>query len=114
MSKLEKDVRDLISRYVAGIDTLETLSHGLPDGHDLDAAKEPDVKHLVLLTIGYLADYQRDNLSESELRRLLSAEASWHLDRISTTAVTPDPPQAPVETRVRAGAGTEPQGALAS
>jgi len=112
MSELERLVRDVISRYVAGIITLDALSHGLPDGWDLDEADEPDVKRLVLLTIGYLSDYQRDNLSENEIRRLLSAEASWHLER-AFTGVNPPPREPdPVETRVRAG--TRPQEVLAS
>ncbi len=112
MSELERFVRDLISRYVAGIITLEALSHGLPDGWDLDAADEPEVKRLVLLTIGYLSDYQRDNLSESQLRQLLSAEASWHLERASTGVNPPPREPDPVETRVHAG--TRPPKVLVS
>lgn len=104
-------MRDLISRYVAGLITLEALSHGLPDGWDLDEADEAEVKRLVLLTIGYLSDYQRDNLSESEVRRLLSAEASWRLER-AFAGVNPARPPAQVGTHVHAD--TKPQEVLAS
>ena len=112
MGKVEKKVRDLIARYSAGIITLEQLGQGLPDGWDLDRVNEREAKRLVLLVTGYFADYQRDNLSESELRRLLDAEASWHLERSSAAVVTPARPPAPVATHVRAD--REPLEALAS
>lgn len=114
MTELERFVRDLIARYVAGIITLEALSHSLPDGWDLDAAEEPEVRRLVLLTVGYLADYQRDHLSESQLRQLLSDEASWHLKRSSDGVNPPAHRIDLVETRVHAGADREPEAALVS
>jgi hypothetical protein len=112
MGNVEKRVRDLIARYVAGIITLEQFDHGLPDGWDLDQISEPEARRLVLLVMGYLADYGRENLSASELRQLLGAEASWHLERASEAA-TPARPPDPVATQVHAGAGRELQAALA-
>lgn len=105
MSQLESSVRDLISRYVAASITVDELSHRLPDGWDLDEGAEPDVKQLVLRTIGHIADYQRDVLSEDELRRILGRDASWHVARVFEGVSLPQQ-TSPVETRVRAGART--------
>lgn len=112
MSELERSVRDLIARYVAGMITLAALGQVLPDGWDLDAADEPEAKRLVLLTVGCISDYERGNLPESEVRGRLSAEASWHLERASTVVSPPPLEPGPVETHVRAD--TKPQEVLAS
>ena len=92
---------------------MDELSHRLPDGWDLDEAAEPSVKQLVLRTIGHIADYERDVLSESELRQVLRPEASWHVECVFE-GISPPRPTFPVETQVRVGARTRPQEVLAS
>lgn len=113
MAEVERSVRDLISHYVADLITLEALGRGLPDGWELDRVDEPEIKRLVLLIIGYLSEYERDNLTEAEIRRRLSPEASWHLVRTSTS-VNPTPRPEQVFTQVRADADTELQEVLVS
>lgn len=114
MSELETSVRDLISRYVAGLVTIDDLSDGLPDGWDLDAAREPDAKRLVLLTVGRISDYQREAVSLSDFVEALRGEASWHLERTlnATNVLRPSAPR--VSTQLHVGADRQPQVALAS
>lgn len=114
MSTLEASVRDLISRYVAESISVEDLSDGLPDGWDLDEANEPEVKRLVLKTVGRIADYQRNALSENELRSLLAPEISWHVKRVFEGISPPRPAGSQASTSVRAGAGKQPVVVLAS
>ncbi len=113
MSTLEASVRDLIARYVASSITAEELSDRLPDGWDLDEAAEPVATDVVLRAIGYLAEYQRNDRSESELRKALKSDASWHVERsISPAAklIT----QSHSAVWVRADAGTPLQEVPAS
>ena len=106
MTTLEASVRHLISLYVAESIPIEELSDALPDGWELDEAGEPDVKRLVLQTIGRIADYEREALTEDQLRKLLDPETVWRSERVFA-ALSPPPPRGPqASTEVRAGAGT--------
>lgn len=113
MRKLETSVRDLISRYVAGSITVDQLSDALPDGWDLDEADEPATAALVMLVVGYIAEYQLNRRSETQLREDLKREASWRvghkLEAINRPITTPH-----LATQAHAGAGTRLQVVLAS
>ena len=113
MSTLEASLRDLIARYVAVSISLDDLSRGLPDGWDMDQADDRKLRRLVLMTVGRIADVERDALTEEALRALLSPEASWHLET-SLQAINPPLPPAQSLTEVRAGAGTRSVAVLAS
>lgn len=113
MSTLEASVRDLIARYVASSITAEELSESLPDGWDLDEAAEPVATDLVLRAIGYLAEYQRSDRSESELKEALTGEASWHLERSASPAANLIIQSQPLVS-VRADADTPLREVLAS
>lgn len=113
MTEIERLLRDRIARYVASIITLDELTRSLPDGWELDQADDPDARRLTLLVTGFVTDYERGNLSASELRERLGGEASWRLERVSAT-VNPAHPPVPLETSVHAGVGREPLEVLAS
>lgn len=105
-SPLETAVRDLIARYVAASISAEDLADGLPDGWNLDEADEPAVADIVLLTIGYLAEYEAGDRGEDELRAALEPYASWRVER-RTGSASPLTVEPQFETRVTADADTE-------
>lgn len=102
MATLEESVRDQISLYVAGYKTADGLNDSLPDTAVLDQAADDATTELVMLVIGYLAEYQRGDRLEVALRDALSSEVSWSLERTLLSAVSPTG----LTIEVRAGAGT--------
>jgi hypothetical protein len=114
MSNLESSVRDSISRYVSELASVSDLSHQLPDGWALDEQNDPQTTKLVMLVMGYLADYDNGHLNELELRQRLASEASWQVQRSLDGGDMKllIPPK--VETSVRVGAGRPLRKALAS
>jgi hypothetical protein len=113
MRDLEASVRDAISRYVADSISVDELAGRLPDAWDVDEAGEEETTELVLFVVGQITEYELGRQSEQELRSALKGEASWLVDR--EFVATDDPVTTPeFETRVRSGAGTEPQKVLVS
>lgn len=111
MSKLETDVRDLISRYLAGSFAIEELQDSLPDPWDLEEAGEPDAQRLVMRVVGLLSEVELGRMTEPTVRYSLKPEASWLVKRAYSgqpVSVTPSP-----AVKVRAGAGSEPLEAYA-
>jgi hypothetical protein len=103
MTKLEASVRELISLYVEGYISADALNDALPGTSELDEAKDIALMRLVVLTIGYLAEYQAGELPEDALRAALEQHGGgWRLQRV----IPADPDQAEPEAQVRVGADT--------
>jgi hypothetical protein len=102
MQNLEASVRDQISLYVEGYLSADDLNDKLPDTSDLDEA-DGEAVSLVMLVIGYLAEYQNGDRLEESLRDALREHASWSIERSSLSGVKTVPG---FEVQVRAGAGT--------
>jgi hypothetical protein len=74
----EAAVVGLLVRYVAGIITASELARRLPDGWELDQQDDPELRRLVLRTMGYLAGYQNGVHGEFDLKQALrSLILSW-------------------------------------
>jgi hypothetical protein len=67
----EPEVRDQIARYLATDISAVALEVSLPDGWDLDQARDPQLRRLVLTVLGYLSEFRNGDLSEDELRMRL-------------------------------------------
>lgn len=102
MPTLEASVRDQISLYVGGYISADELNDALPDTFDIDEADEQDGTELVMLVIGYLAEYQAEDRTEEGLRAALVGHASWSSEQSFTTFTT----QPGVEAEIRVGART--------
>lgn len=113
MGQLDASVRNLVALYLAGSLSVEQLGDDLPDGWDLDEGQDAAATDLTLRVMGYLAEFQKGDLDEAELRTTLTPYAAWVVERTlgsfsGSVSLTPD-----YEARVSLGAGTEPQGVLA-
>src|SRR5947209_4046837 len=65
-------VRATIIEYLAGRSSADDLATRLPDGWELDeAGGTPDARTLTLKALGYLAEYQRGDRTDDDLRVLL-------------------------------------------
>lgn len=65
-------VRASIIEYLAGRFDADSLATRLPDGWELDEAGTPEARTLTLKAIGCLAEYQRGDKADDELRVALS------------------------------------------
>lgn len=102
MTELETSVRDQIALYVEDYISADRLNDLLPDTWQLDELDDDATTDLVMLVLGYLAEYQGGYRPEEELRAALAKHASWSIDRTaSSVMVRPD-----LEVRTRVGAGT--------
>jgi hypothetical protein len=111
MGQLDASVRNLVALYLAGSIPVERLADDLPDGWDLDEGHDAAADDLTLRVMGYLAEFQRGDLSEPELRMALDPFAAWKMQTAigsSSVRFSPD-----YEARVSLGADTEPQEAVA-
>lgn len=104
MKPLETSVRNQISLFVEGFLTADRFNELLPDTVALDESGEPVAIGLVMLAIGYLAEYQAGLRMEEDVREALAQEASWSVERGSYSAVVTL--QAGLEAQARADVGT--------
>ena len=103
MESLEASVRDQISLYVEGYITADDLNDRLPDTSSMDEADEPVGTELLMLVLGYLAEYQSGDRLEVSLREALREHISWSIDRSRETGISL---QDGLQVQVRVGAGT--------
>src|ERR1700730_10723202 len=66
-------VRGTIIEYLATRFSADDLATRLPDGWELDEGGTPEARLVTLKAIGYLAEYQRGDRSETDLRDALIA-----------------------------------------
>jgi hypothetical protein len=64
-------VRSIIIEYLAGRFSADELATRLPDGWELDEAGDAAARDLTLLVVGYVAELERGDRSESALREVL-------------------------------------------
>jgi hypothetical protein len=104
MTDLEAAARDQVSLFVEGYISADELNDHLPSTWDLDAAGDDDPGfRLVMLTVGFLAEYQAGDRIEDDLRAALQPFVSWTIGRPDFSSVTgPND----LELSVRVGAGT--------
>jgi hypothetical protein len=65
-------VRSIIIEYLAGRITARDLAVGLPDGWELDEGDDSEVRDLTLRAVGYLAEHERGDRDEQDLRTALT------------------------------------------
>jgi hypothetical protein len=102
MANLDSAVRDQIALYVEDYISADRLNDALPDTWELDEADE-SLTELVMLVIGYLAEYQSGGRLDEDLRKALAPYAGWSIDRQSVSNVKSQPG---FLVRVGAAAGT--------
>jgi uncharacterized membrane protein len=101
---LAESVRDWISLYVEGYKSADDLNDALPDTTVLDESGESDAMDLVMLVIGYLAEYQAGDRTDEELREALRQHASWSPQRqneITLTAASEERERAAADRRLQ-------------
>jgi hypothetical protein len=64
-------VRSVVIEYLAGLFTTDELAIRLPDGYELDEASDPAALDMTLRSVGYLAELERGDRTEDELRAAL-------------------------------------------
>jgi hypothetical protein len=64
-------VRSIIIEYLAGRITARDLAVGLPDGWELDEGDNAEARDLTLRVVGHLAEYERGDRDERDLRMML-------------------------------------------
>lgn len=69
-------VRSIIIEYLAGRFPADELATRLPDAWELDQAGDREAHDLTLRAVGYLAEYQRGDRSDDDLREDLVALVS--------------------------------------
>jgi hypothetical protein len=90
-------VRGLVIAYLQGEMPAGRLEAELPDGWELDEAGDPGLRELTFQVMGPLAEYDRGDLDEHELRERLLPHVGWVVGRVDplpsvvTTSVTRDP-----------------------
>lgn len=66
-------VRASIIEYLAARFDADDLATRLPDGWELDESGTDEARTLTLRAMGYLAEYQRGDRTEADLRSVLSS-----------------------------------------
>jgi hypothetical protein len=81
----ERQVREQISRYLAGVISVGELERDLPDGWVLDESRDEDFRHLTLSIMGHVAEFMAGDLTEPQLKTALEPFAAWLLNTTYTT-----------------------------
>jgi hypothetical protein len=75
----EKQIRDQVSRYLAGVISVEELEHALPDAWLLDESANTALRDLTLRVLGHVSEFIAGEVPEPEFRTRLKPFASWLL-----------------------------------